>query len=37
MCEDVEVHVGVVYTCVMIVDEGHVIGWHVCEGDVCGM
>ena len=23
------------YTCVMIVDEGHVIGWHVCEGDVC--
>ena len=25
------------YTCVMIVDEGHVIGWHVCEGDVYGM
>ena len=25
------------YMCVMIVDEGHVIGWHVCEGDVCGM
>ena len=27
MCEDVEVHVGC--------DDSHVIGWHVCEGDVC--